>query len=346
MQYAIVGCGPIGRNHARALAADQRISRRFFVDLQEERAAALAAEFGGEPLTSIDALPEGLAAASLTTPPASHFAVTKALLQRGIAVLCEKPLAMTEREAAELVLTSRRSGTPLMVGFKMRYDPIFRRAAELVQRAGPLLSVITTKVQPITGKAEKLAWLARTGAMYELSVHELDLVTAITGLTPRRIRHAALSFRKGWEREDGFSMVIDWGDGVVGSHTAHYAEGIGFQYRDTVLTFIGTEGYVRVERPDRIVVHTTGCEVVEVPESIDSFQAELDELVRLLLDGRPPRVLSADGLEGFVTTSLVETAFRVGGGPTRAGPTSTDASPGGMVPTIDQMQHQVQEATR
>ena len=137
MQYAIVGCGPIGRNHARALAADRRISRCFFVDLQEERAAALAAEFGGEPLTSIDALPEGLAAASLTTPPASHFAVTKRLLQRGIAVLCEKPLAMTEREAAQLVLTSRRSGTPLMVGFKMRYDPIFRRAAELVHRAGP-----------------------------------------------------------------------------------------------------------------------------------------------------------------------------------------------------------------
>ena len=215
MQYAIVGCGPIGRNHARALAADRgrgglclwicgqvRIklgvvaawmasrAASSSISKQEERAAALAAVFGGEPLTSIDALPEGLPAASLTTPPASHFALTKALLRRGIAVLCEKPLAMTEREAAELVLTSRRSGTPLMVGFKMRYDPIFRRAAELVQRAGPLLSVITTKAQPITGKAEKLAWLARTGAMYELSVHELDLVTAITGLTPRRVRHA------------------------------------------------------------------------------------------------------------------------------------------------------------
>ena len=86
--------------------------------------------------------------------------------------------------------------------------------------------------------------------------------------------------------------------------------------------------------------------MVEVPESIDSFQAELDELIRLLLDGRPPQVLSADGLEGFVTTSLVETAFRVGGGPTRNGPTSTDASPGEVVPTIDQIQHQVQEATR
>ena len=69
MQYAIVGCGPIGRNHARALSDDQRISRRFFVDLQEERAAALAAEFDGEPLTSIDALPEELAAASQLASP-------------------------------------------------------------------------------------------------------------------------------------------------------------------------------------------------------------------------------------------------------------------------------------
>lgn len=315
MQYAVIGCGTIGRAHARATGQDPRIQQRYFVDLDLGRAQALADEFGGVALDDMAQLPADLHAASVTTAPAAHYAITRALLERSVAVFCEKPLAMVPSEAAELVWLSRQRGVPLMVGFKMRYDPIFRRAGEVISRAGKLLSLSTTKVQPFSGNAEKLRWLERVGAMYELSVHELDLVTAITGLQPQRVQHASLSFRKGWEREDGFCATVDWGDGVVGSHVANFSEGIGFEFRDTVLTFIGDAGYVRVERPDRIIVHTDKVEIIEVGETVDAFRAELDDFVSLVVDRRQPQLLSADGTEGFVTTSLVETIFAAGGGP-------------------------------
>jgi myo-inositol 2-dehydrogenase/D-chiro-inositol 1-dehydrogenase len=340
MQYAIIGCGTIGRAHARATSGDQRIQQHYFVDLELGRAQALADEFGGLAVNHIDALPDNLDGASVTTAPGVHYAITRALLERSVAVFCEKPLAMVEAEAAELVWTARRRNIPLMVGFKMRYDPIFRRASEMIGRAGNLLAVSTTKVQPISGNPEKRQWLERVGTMYELSVHELDLVTAITGLQPQRVLHASLSFRKGWEREDGFCMTVDWGAGVVGSHIANFSEGIGFKFRDTVLTFIGDQGYVRVERPDRIVVHTDEVEVIEVNETVDAFKAELADFVSLVVDGHQPRLLSADGSEGFVTTSLVEAAFRAGGGGSHSGAKSRRSTTmeisGEALPTLDQ----------
>jgi predicted dehydrogenase len=328
MHYAIIGCGTIGRAHARAIGEDRRIQQRYFVDLDLGRAQALTDEFGGVALDDMEQLPADLHAASVTTAPAAHYAITRTLLARSVAVFCEKPLAMVASEAADLVWLSRHRSIPLMVGFKMRYDPIFRRAGEVIERAGNLLALSTTKVQPFSGNAEKLRWLERVGAMYELSVHELDLVTAITGLQPQRVQHASLSFRKGWEREDGFCATVDWGRGVVGSHVANFSEGIGFEFRDTVLTFIGDMGYVRVERPDRIVVHTDKVEVIEVNETVDAFKAELHDFVSLVIDGRQPQLLSADGSEGFATTGLVEGIFEAGGG--RVG-----SSSGKALPTLD-----------
>jgi len=330
MQYAIIGCGTIGSAHARATGQDRRIQQHYFVDLDLARAQDLASEFGGVALNDMDELPDSLDAASVTTAPAAHYRITRTLLERSVAVFCEKPLAMVAAEAAQLVWLARRRNIPLMVGFKMRYDPIFRRAGEVIDRAGKLLSVTTTKVQPFSGNAEKLRWLERVGAMYELSVHELDLVTAITGLQPQGVRHASLSFRKGWEREDGFCATVDWGAGVVGSHVANFSEGIGFEFRDTVLTFIGDQGYVRVERPDRIVVHTDKVEMIEVVDTIDAFKAELEDFVSCVVDGRKPQLLSTDGSEGFVTTNLVEAIFHAGGGDSRAAalPTLDDFSAG------------------
>jgi myo-inositol 2-dehydrogenase/D-chiro-inositol 1-dehydrogenase len=310
MVYGIVGCGRIGSAHAAAVMKDERLHGLKLYDEIPEAAASLR-ERGGEVVSDIDEMLWSVDAVSITTPPGEHYCLTKRFLEKGVPVFCEKPLAMEEEQAAELVELSRRTGVPLMVGFKMRFEPVFVKAKELVPKLGNLLSVSTVKAQPITKNPVKRRWVSRVGAMYELSVHEMDLVTFITGRSPVRVRGSDLSFRFGWEREDGFSLFCEYAGGLNVSLSCYYAEDIAFEYRDLCMTFIGENGYIRVERPDTVVVHTHEHTTVRTPPPGDGFRDELASFLDAV-EKKTGGPLDPHGSEGYYATALVEAAFRSG----------------------------------
>jgi predicted dehydrogenase len=314
MKYGVVGCGQIGTAHARAALKDARVDGLVLYDPIPEAAQKLQAECGGAIVRDLDAMKGAVGAVSVTAPPAEHYALARRFLEAGIPVFCEKPLAMVEREAAELVHMSRERRAALIVGFKMRFEPVFKRARDVLPSIGRLLSFATTKSQPVTKNPAKLSWLAGVGAMYELSVHEMDLVGYLTGRTPVRVAGSQLSFRFGWAREDGFALLCDYSDGLAGTMICNYADEIAFLYRDLCMTFVGEKGYVRIERPDRIIVHLKDYQVIEVPTGGDAFADEVGVFLdHVQSKGRGGQaILSADGAEGYAATALVEAAFRAG----------------------------------
>ncbi len=311
MRYGVVGCGKIGTAHAKAIRAHPEVDHIVVADADQERANSLAREVDGLVAPSVTALAGEVSAASVCTPPAAHYPVAKELLSAGVPVFCEKPLAMNEREAAELVQLARRRAIALSVGFKMRYGTIFQRAAAELPRIGTLRSVTSTKAQPLTADAAKRAWVQTVGAMYELSVHEFDLVCMLSGQTPVLVNAAVLDQPGRWARERGFSIMVSFSLGLVGQFTCHYADEMSFQYRDLTMQFVGERGYVRLERPDRVVVHTDTVETIDVAEEGDTFGAELSDFLAAV-SGSSHSLLSRDGTEGFVTTALVEAAYRAG----------------------------------
>ena len=141
---AIVGCGGIGGAHAAAWSRIPEAQLAFVVDKIPEKAQALADNYGCEALTDISQLPADIGCVSVTTPPAAHYPVVKALLERGYNVFCEKPLTLHPEQGDELVCLADARGTKLAVGFKMRYEPIFQKAKELLSQVGPLVSIVTT----------------------------------------------------------------------------------------------------------------------------------------------------------------------------------------------------------
>jgi predicted dehydrogenase len=312
MKYGVVGCGQIGTAHAKAALKDRRVDGLVLYDPVPEAAQRLQAQCGGTTVGDFEALKGAVDAVSVTAPPAEHYKLARHFLEAGIPVFCEKPLAMVEREAADLVRLARDRRAALIVGFKMRFEPIFRRAREALPLVGPLLSFGTTKSQPVTKNPAKLAWLSGVGAMYELSVHEMDLVSYLTGRTPVRVNGAQLSFRFGWAREDGFALQCEYSGGLPGTMICNYADEIAFLYRDLCMTFIGEKGYVRIERPDRIVVHLKDYQVVDAPTGGDAFAEEVSVFLDHVEGKGGPAVLSRDGTEGFMATALVEAAFRAG----------------------------------
>ena len=302
-EVGIVGCGGIGMAHARSWSAIEGVKVAYAVDLDENKAKALAAICGAKVLTDIAGLPSTLDAVSVVTPPHVHYPVIKALLDRGFNVFSEKPLTTDVAQGEELVKLAAEKKAQLGVGFKMRYEPIFQKAKELLPEIGQLVSIVTTKEQMFNTRPGG-EWVTRTGAMYELSIHDFDLISFISGLFPQKVLCARLGHKRNWEKEDSFQALVAYDEGITASLQGMYCDKTTFCFRDLTITFLGENGYMRVERPDRIVMHTDEYRLVEIPPAEKSaFVLELEHF-KDAVEGKCENTLKA--ADAVRMTKLIE----------------------------------------
>jgi predicted dehydrogenase len=189
---AVVGAGFIGPVHVEGLRrAGQNVTGILGVDQDESRRAA---ETLGLPRAYHD-FDEVLADSSvdavhITTPNRLHFEMAAAVIRAGKHVMCEKPLAMTSEESAELVKIAAASGVVAGVNYNIRYYPLCLEAAARM-RAGEIGDVhhlTGSYVQDWLFHPTDFNWrvLAEEGgelrAVSDIGTHWLDLIHAITGL--------------------------------------------------------------------------------------------------------------------------------------------------------------------
>ena len=184
----------------------------------------------------------------------------------------------------------------------MRYEPAWKAAKEHIGEIGKIISVVTTKQQAFNPRPEG-AWVKKTGAMYELSIHDFDLIGFITGSQPDKVLYAKLRHRFGWEAEDAFNIVADCEGAFTANLQGMYDISSTFCYRDLTMTFLGDNGYMRVERPDRIVIHTDTYRVIEINvEMPNTFALELADF-KAACEGKinnPVDAEKAAGLTRFI----------------------------------------------
>jgi len=188
----IVGTGFMAMAHAEGL-------RRAGVDIggiagsSSEKAMAAAQRLGaGRPYDSYESLLEDdtISAVHITTPNDLHFPMAKAALQAGKHVLCEKPLAMTSAQSAELVALAEQSERITAVNYNLRFYPLNLHARSQVAGGalGPIHSLVGRYVQDWLLEETDYNWRVRSDvggplrAIADIGTHWLDLVQMITGL--------------------------------------------------------------------------------------------------------------------------------------------------------------------
>jgi predicted dehydrogenase len=146
VRLAIVGCGGMGRRHLAGLAELSRTAHMnatllAVCDLNRDNAEALADEahelLGERPAVFGDAERmvrevDGLEAADCTTDTGSHHKAATQLLDLGLNVLCEKPLALTIRGCNAIIAAANKSGRMLSVAENYRRDPMNRLVRALI----------------------------------------------------------------------------------------------------------------------------------------------------------------------------------------------------------------------
>ncbi len=182
---AVIGCGAIARSaHVPALAQHaEALERAVLVDQDQGRADALAREFGIEATATDyrDVLPK-IRGAVIALPHHLHFPVARDCLRAGVHVLCEKPLAASAAEAAQLVAAAKRARVGLAVNHIRRLFPPCSTVQELLQQ-----SAVGTVRFIAYSDGFKYDWPCTSGfafglesggkgVLFDIGAHVLDLI--------------------------------------------------------------------------------------------------------------------------------------------------------------------------
>ena len=178
---AVVGTGYWGRNHLRTLSAlcnEGALDRLIVCDVDESRAREMADEFGCDWHCDALALKEryNINAATIATPTPQHGPLAIALMEQGVDVLVEKPLAMDVAEAELIVAAAEENDRLLMVGHLFRHHASIREAAEMVSRGelGPILHIESDRLSVRAPRPD-------IGVIAALGIHDMDICCDLLG---------------------------------------------------------------------------------------------------------------------------------------------------------------------
>ena len=145
IRVGIIGCGKIAQvRHLPEYAANPNAEIVAFYDKNMTRAQDMAAKYGGKVYNSFYELVDdpNVDAVSICVENRSHAEICTAALYAGKHVLVEKPMAITLAECESMVAAAERNSRHLMVGHNMRFDPVHRKAKQLLD-SGIIGDVIT-----------------------------------------------------------------------------------------------------------------------------------------------------------------------------------------------------------
>lgn len=136
MRIALIGCGAIARAlHLPALARlPQVLDNLVLVDPDLDRARSLGDDFGVASVAPrYQDAADHVDAAIITVPHHLHYPIALDLVQRGVHVLCEKPLTETHAQAEELISAAQQSGAVVAANYTKRLYPAYQRVRQLIE---------------------------------------------------------------------------------------------------------------------------------------------------------------------------------------------------------------------
>lgn len=210
LRCAVVGVGRMGQHHARIYSQMDDVDFVGVVDQSEERRNDIVEEWGGKAFATVEELIEsGVDAVTIATPTIYHLEAAQPLLERGVGCLIEKPLAPTAEVATAIADTAQEGGAVLQVGHVVRYDPVMRAIASIENLQPRFIEMV--RISPMTFRSTDV------GVVLDMMIHDLDLLTMLTGLEPTEIRANAVSVMG--EAEDMCNARLEF-DGCTANVTA------------------------------------------------------------------------------------------------------------------------------
>lgn len=320
-RIAVVGCGHLGTIHARLLAAREDVELVAVVDPSPEAGGRSAETHGCRWLSDPAALAGEVEAAVVAAPTGLHERVVVPLLEQGIDVLVEKPIAAEPAEAERIVAAAHRHGRTVAVGHVERFNPAWQAARSVI---GQATAVESRRLAPFTYRSLDV------GVVLDLMIHDIDLVLSLEPGKLESVHAHGLVATGG--HEDLVRARLGFDSGFVADITASRINpvldrSLSLWSQESMVTVDFTSKAVRVIEPSEMVRRGLFA-AAAVPQSEwasrketffqdvlpetthavpdgNALVAEHDDFLRAIRSGTAPTVTAEKGRDAL------EVAFRV-----------------------------------
>ncbi|MDP2999163.1 MAG: Gfo/Idh/MocA family oxidoreductase [Bryobacterales bacterium] len=334
VRWGVIGSGGIARRRTipEGIAAAPNAVLAAVFDVDGEANRAVAAQFGGQPMASIeDLLKADIDAVYIASPANAHYQQALVAAGAGKHIFCEKPLGMTVAEAEQMAAAARQAGVLFGAAFMMRFHSQHQAAKKIIDAGG--------LGKPVYGRAQLSCWYPPMpgawrqdpatgggGSLIDMGGHCADLLEMYFGPVSRvscftrNSVHAyksedsavvLLEFASGaLGTVDTFFCITDEGSknalelhGSMGSILAEGTIGQGAQGKMTAILKAGAGGYDARQARDA----SGGIDIA--PEPVNMYRAEVEAFGRAVLSGGRPEVGAQAGVRSQkVLTACYESA--------------------------------------
>lgn len=309
-QIGIIGCGAIAESHRKGYEQNG-LAPVAFADVSAERATAFAAKTEGARGygSHLELLESGVTAVSICTPPNSHREIAVAALERGIHVLCEKPLAGTLEDSRAIETAAVGSNAVFMMAFRHRFLPAHQKMRELIRSGGLGKIVLFRNIFGGPNPGMKDKWFSRRaisggGSLMDTSIHAVDLfrfycgeIAAVSGQVNRMF--------SGTDVEDSGVLSLRSESGALGLVASSWNIG-AYHARVEIDTEEGALSF-NYHQKDVIFVRRKEAKTDETFPVTPSngFTEQIASFLQTLADRRTPSPSVLDGLRAVEAISRV-----------------------------------------
>jgi predicted dehydrogenase len=303
IRVAVVGAGYFGRFHAKQYAANPRADLVAIVDLDEAKGRAVADEFkAGSVLTDVNELIGRVDAASVACATAQHYEAAKTLMNAGIHVLVEKPIAHSVETGQELAELAERRGLVLQVGHIERFSAAFRTLQSQIKRP---LYIECYRIAPYKPRGTDV------DVIHDVMIHDIDIVM---GLVASKVKTVdAVGTPVITPSADVANARILFESGCVATVTASR---VSYKTERKMRVFQSNSylscdlgelkmfGYSLKGDPAVLGPAAVSAQTFEIPKE-DSLANEIAEFLDCVATGRKPTVDGYAGVEALRVASLI-----------------------------------------
>jgi UDP-N-acetylglucosamine 3-dehydrogenase len=218
-KVAVIGVGAMGRNHARVYAEMEAVELVGIADADAVAAGQVARRYATPAYTDyLDLLAEQRPdAVTIAVPTVDHLEVALEVINHGIHLLIEKPIAFRSDEACQIIQAAEDAGVQLMIGHIERFNPAVTalKARLAAGELGRVFQMDAHRQGPFPARVKDV------GVVIDLAVHDLDVMRYVSGAEVIRV-YAETERRIHSTREDLLTGLVRLDDGSIGTLTINW----------------------------------------------------------------------------------------------------------------------------
>lgn len=312
IKTAVIGVGSMGVNHARVNWELPGVDLVGISDTNETLVKTIAKKYGTQPYTDYCKLLDETKpdAVTIAVPTLFHREVALEIIDRGISLLIEKPIAFDLEEGREIITAAKKKGVKLMIGHIERFNPAIIALKQQIAagKLGRIFQMDAHRQGPFPAR------IADVGVVIDLAVHDLDIMRYVSQQEVVRIyaeteKHIHSKF------EDLLTGLVRMSDGAIGTLAINWLTPT--KIREFIVT--GEQGMFRVDMLsqdlyffENSVTHSSEWETMRMLRGVregqmtrfvvpkkEPLRAEQEAFLEAVQNDKPVSITGEDGLKAL-----------------------------------------------